>query len=349
MFYNYEIKNNGFEDILYLYLSMKYEFSKELINNNEGDIGRRTKNFINNNNINFNGNKVFLIIDGIVVKTIDLANEILDNNNSLTFSSNTYLVNICLEDNSLCEVTLKEYLVSILLSKYLDNIHDEVYKAICVLYTTYAYRMMKEKNFIYSNNKFAVYKPSSYYKTYINNYDYVIKRLYSIINEVDCVFLSYKGMYILPFIHYSNNGKTLNHAKYPYLTSKKSLWDLSSPYYININDFTYKEINKLLGINVNYTSDIIIYNKNNNKNILWGDKLLSSEEVKLSLSLKSNDIYIIMYKSFIRIITRGWGNFLGLSIYGANEIAKDGVKYYNILKYYFPKTKLYKYIKKELS
>ena len=30
MFYRYEIKNNGKEEILYLYLTMSYEFSKEL-------------------------------------------------------------------------------------------------------------------------------------------------------------------------------------------------------------------------------------------------------------------------------------------------------------------------------
>ena len=83
-----------------------------------------------------------------------------------------------------------------------------------------------------------------------------------------------------------------------------------------------------------------------NKNILWDKVLLSSEEVKKILNLKSTDMYIIMYKKFIRIITKGWGNSLGLSIFGANEIAKDGVNYYNILKYYFPKVDIYKYINK---
>ena len=33
MIYRYEIKNNGAEDILYLYVTMTYEFSKELEDN----------------------------------------------------------------------------------------------------------------------------------------------------------------------------------------------------------------------------------------------------------------------------------------------------------------------------
>ena len=35
MFYKYEIKNNGIEDILYLYLSLNYEFSRELVLNSK--------------------------------------------------------------------------------------------------------------------------------------------------------------------------------------------------------------------------------------------------------------------------------------------------------------------------
>ena len=53
MFYRYEIKKVNDEDVLYLYLTMAYEFSKELgVEADDTDIKRRTKNFIKNNNIN---------------------------------------------------------------------------------------------------------------------------------------------------------------------------------------------------------------------------------------------------------------------------------------------------------
>ena len=75
MFYRYEIKNNGIEDILYLYLDMNNEYSKELSYSNDiSDLTRRTKNFVKNTGIDFKGNKVYLVIDNIVVKSIDIKN-----------------------------------------------------------------------------------------------------------------------------------------------------------------------------------------------------------------------------------------------------------------------------------
>ena len=70
MNYNYEIINN----ILYLYLDYKYEFGLEL--SNYKDLDRRCNNFIKNNNIKYFGNKVYLIINGIIVKSINIKKEI---------------------------------------------------------------------------------------------------------------------------------------------------------------------------------------------------------------------------------------------------------------------------------
>ena len=51
MIYKYEIRNINGEDVLYLYLTMSYEFSKELKNtSSDTDLTRRTKNFIKSNN-----------------------------------------------------------------------------------------------------------------------------------------------------------------------------------------------------------------------------------------------------------------------------------------------------------
>jgi stage II sporulation protein D len=156
------------------------------------------------------------------------------------------------------------------------------------------------------------------------------------------MYLSYNNKYILPFIHYSNNGKTISNSNYPYLSSVKSLWDLASPYYVEIKDFRYKDINSRLDININCNSNIYV----KDKNIYLEDNVYSLEEFKNIFNLKSSDLYIIVNKNSLRFITRGWGNFYGLSIYGANELAKNDNKYFNILKYYFPKTKLCRYTKR---
>ena len=114
MFYRYEIKNNGKENILYLYLNMAYEFSRELVLDvNHDEITRRTKNFIKNNNINYDGDKVYLVIDGIVVKTLDInsVNEPEEVNTGLSYSNDKFLITLKLDDNKFIEVTMRDFLL----------------------------------------------------------------------------------------------------------------------------------------------------------------------------------------------------------------------------------------------
>ena len=344
MFYHYEIKNNGVEDILYLYLSMKYEIASEISFENDEDLGRRTNNFIQTNKINFKGKKVYLVVDGMIVKSLDISKTKTNNYKNQAFSCDDFVVNIVLEDHSICEILLKDYLLSILFSFYNPFIHDEVYKAICVMFNTYAYKMMKENNFILGNDSFFSYKPINDYKDTIIGFDEILNRFKSIIYEVDCLFLKYKDEYILPFIHYSNSGKTVSNPKYPYLSSVKCLWDITSPNYISINDYSFYEINSILGTQIDDNSIIDIRNNNGNNIIIINDNIFNIEEIRKKLNLCSNTIYLIVYKHFIRFISLGAGNGYGMSIFGACEIAKNGGKYFNILKYFFPKVNIYKYV-----
>ena len=82
------------------------------------------------------------------------------------------------------------------------------------------------------------------------------------IAETDCLFLNYKGNYILPFIHYCNNGNTFSNSKYPYLTGVSSLWDLACPNNKEIIDYSYSEFSKLTNntINNHIINTIILYN-----------------------------------------------------------------------------------------
>lgn len=73
MFQNYEIKRIGYDEVIYLYLDLKYEMGMDF---NDPDctisLTNRCYNFIKNNKINYGGNKVYLVIDGLIVKSLDL-------------------------------------------------------------------------------------------------------------------------------------------------------------------------------------------------------------------------------------------------------------------------------------
>ena len=203
---------------------------------------------------------------------------------------------------------------------------------------------MSENNYILENNDFVKYINFKEYSLNYNDYSNIINRINNIINSVSCMYLAYNNELILPFIHFCNIGKTIANSNYPYLSSVRSLWDIASTNFIKVNDFTYEVISQMLNTNINNKSKIIV--KNNC--VIIDNRSFSINEIKDILGLNSCFIYIIQNKDYIRFITKGVGNSLGLSIYGAINIESNGGDYLNILSYYFPKTNVYKYIK-ELS
>lgn len=356
MFYRYEIKNNGIEDILYLYLTMNYEFSKELSRaSDDTEIKRRTTNFIKNNGIDYAGEKVYLVIDGIIVKSFELNKEkeeieVLEEH--LYYSNDYYMVSVQLEDSSTIELSLKDYLLGVLATNMLPGLHKEVLKAMAILYRTYAFKEMSEYKIISAVNDFAVYKPISYYKiSFAPDYNQVLETLEHAIDDTDCIFLSYENEYILPFIHISNNGTTLSDSRYPYLSMVASLWDFSSPFFVETTDFSYDYLSKVFKNHITKDTEFKVLELSPTGKVLKikiGSITLDGKRLLELLHLKSQFINIIINTDSVSFITRGWGNFLGLSVFGANCLARNSCDYANILSYYFPKTKLRKYIK-ELS
>ena len=351
MFYRYEIKNDGKEDILYLYLTMNYEFSKELSSSTtDEDLKRKANTFIKHNSIDFNGKKIYLVIDGIVVKTLEIeqakaeeqeisSNQKYDNNSLIILKDN---------DNQVNQITLKDYLLGVIATNALPKLELTTLKVLCVLYRTYSYKQMQEQRYIKTTNPYQVYKPISYYKLlWLDEYQNYYNKIEKAIDDTNCEFVSYNDEYILPFTHITNNGQTEQREKYPYLKKVVSLWDYTSPYYLSVNDYNYQTLANLLGIDENKLKNMNILDLNEGNHISKikvGDKIFSGEEFRNRLNLRSTDINIIINPTYVRTITKGWGHNLGLSQFGANEIAKTGCSYVDIIKYYFPNVIVKKYI-----
>lgn len=66
-----------------------------------------------------------------------------------------------------------------------------------------------------------------------------------------------------------------------------------------------------------------------------GEVILSGEQFRQYLELNSACFYIKEVEGQVRILTKGLGHGLGLSQYGANEMAKEGKDYKEILNYYY--------------
>lgn len=352
MFYRYEIKNNGIENILYLYLTMNYEFSKELTSQSgDTELKRRTNNFIKNNGIQFDGKKVYLVIDGIIVKAFEISQEekIDQKINRNIFDDLEYMITLELEDHSMVEISLQEFLLGTLATNMVPNLPIEVLKAMAILYRTYAFKQMTAYKVISTVNDFFVYKPIDYYKiAFAPDYDMIVATLQEAIRQTNGMFATYQDDFILPFIHISNFGQTLEDVRYPYLSSVASLWDASAPFYVDTISFSYDLLSKVLHFTITKDSTFQIQEISPYGKVLKisiaGHEIDGKKFMNL-LHLKSQYLSIILNNHSVLIITKGWGDFLGLSLWGACQLAENGCSYANILTYYFPKIELCEYVK----
>ncbi|MBQ7137023.1 MAG: hypothetical protein IJO43_03515 [Bacilli bacterium] len=104
MFYNYKILEVNNEEILYLYINSFYEFSSELDNSDKPkSIFNNITSYIKDMDIKFNGKKVMLVVNGLIIGSITLItndfNKLDYNNVKDEYISYNENVNFRVDDN----------------------------------------------------------------------------------------------------------------------------------------------------------------------------------------------------------------------------------------------------------
>lgn len=329
MLEKYKVVKEKNEDVLYLYLSMNYEFAKDLDDYNLDELDH---NWLVNQRIQFNGNKVVIFIDGIPTKVILLDKEFrYDKDVILTLDTDD-------------KISLDNFLLSVLFSNITMFLEKETLKAVTVLYRSEIMKLYKEKKKMRKDNYHFSYVNLNYYKLlYPNTYRMYEKVFKEAIRETDGEYLVYDKTPIDAYIHLVSNGYTEKKDGVPYLKQVESFWDLAYPNYMNQKYFTVEELRNRLGIK-DEKLNIIIKQLSSGNRILKlqvNDKIFDSLELMARLDLPSADITILVLKNGFNFITRGIGSGYGLSLVGANALAKLDCNYKQILGYYFDKVTLY--------
>lgn len=322
MLESYKIAKSGNEEILYLYLNVDYEFGEDL---EEDDLEKKARNYLVTHDINFNGNKIVFIVNGISTKIITIEN------------NKTYLNNYLITLNTKEKMTLKEILLSLLFSNINISLREETLKALTVLYRgEIIYNL--NSNFLDINKLSLSYHNYNYYKvTYPETYKSKFEIFNKVIDKTDGEYLINNGKPIKCFTHLVSNGYTEEDKSIPYTVKKESLWDLAYPNYLQRKNFSIKEFKERLNLksdnfNIKITS---ISNSNRIKELDLGERKIDARSLAVYLDLPSTDITIIVKKDYLTFITRGIGSGLGLSIIGADNLSELGYSYKQILNYYF--------------
>lgn len=329
MLEKYKVVKEKNEDVLYLYLSMNYEFAKDL---DDYNLDKLDHNWLVNQRIQFNGNKVVIFVDGIPTKVI-LLNDKVRNDKDIILTLDT-------DD----KISLDNFLLSVLFSNITMFLEKETLKAVTVLYRSEIMKLYKENKKIRKNNYHFSYVNLNYYKLlYPNTYRMYEKVFKEAIRETDGEYLVYDKAPIDAYIHLVSNGYTEKKDGVPYLKQVESFWDLAYPNYMNQRYFTIDELKKRLSIEEERI-DIEIKQLSSGNRILKlqvNDKVFDSLDLMARLDLPSADITILVLKNGFNFITRGIGSGYGLSLVGANALAKLDCNYKQILGYYFDNVTLY--------
>lgn len=265
------------------------------------------------------------------------------------------------------EIPVRDYVIGAVCAEMPASFETEALKAQAVVCHTYAVRRQMQENsspdtelkgadFSDDSSKYQAYFTNDRIKSfYGENYDEYYSKVCSAVDEVLNEILVFDNQPAVTAFHSMSSGFTESAEnvwgyEIPYLVAVSSIEDMSASQYEETADFTASEFftrftqaypdirlegDKSGWIKINKISD-----SGTVLSMTVGNKELSGLEFRSVLSLKSACFSVSCSDEKISITTKGYGHGVGMSQYGANEMAKEGKTYREILSHYYKGTEL---------
>lgn len=266
--------------------------------------------------------------------------------------------------NKVVEMDLEEYVTGVVTAEMPASFETEALKAQAVAARTYAYRKLLLGDTSAAEHKGALIctdpvhcqawtsmaaakKNWGIFKAAFNE-----KKITKAVKETRGIIMTYEGEIANPLYHANSGGATENSEEVwegvyePYLrsvisrgedksTSFKVTISIEAEEFVRIFKKKYPDaiinagnIGKELEIIDNTTGGRV-------KNIRVGTVTIKGTEFRSLLSLRSANFTFAADGGMLSITTLGYGHGVGMSQWGANNLAQKGAKYDEILKYYY--------------
>lgn len=298
-----------------------------------------------------------------------IENELLDEETiyDITDESNTHTEIVTNNETNLSIAKSTEnnnfenYIKGVVAAEMPASFNIEALKSQAVAARTYAVKtIIDSQGFFDKNtpNPEALIGSGQAYKTtdelkndWGNNYDLYNSKIEQAVLATSCEIMTYENKPILAVFHSTSSGLTeqpedIWATPLPYLKSVDSMVDINAPTYSETLSFTEDKIFSLLK---NKYSHLEIQNNDliNNinilertsagyvKNIQIGNIIITGMDFRELLGLASGNFTIEKNNNIIEITTKGYGHGVGLSQYGADFMADEGLLYDKILHYYY--------------
>ena len=248
-----------------------------------------------------------------------------------------YYVEVSTQKETL-NIELEEYLIGVVVSEMPYTFEKEALKAQCVAARTF---VLQRGLKVDDTTASQVYKSEVQLKEiYDEKYEEMIKKVKEVVKECNGEILTYQKEAISALFYSCSNGFTNDASWYyqyekPYLKSVDSHWDTKVEAYEKVIELSKVEICEKLQIPFFKVVEEERYENNYVKQINIGGISFTGREVREKLGLRSSCFRFEEINGNVFVYTQGYGHGVGMSQYGANEMAKEGKSYIEILKHYY--------------
>ena len=217
---------------------------------------------------------------------------------------------------------LDDYCIGVLAKEVSSDYEDEMLKAQAVIVRTTVYSQITEleKELFEKPNLDAVW----------------YQKLKKIWEETEGQVVMYSGELALVPFHQLSNGRTrsgqeaLGSEEYPYLQIIECPKDIGADKQMQTLVIPISGAEILTSDSAGYITEVKV-----------GEETCSGDSFRDTYELASGCFELQGFEDKTRVITKGVGHGLGLSQYTANEMAKEGKTYKEILQHFFPGTEIH--------
>lgn len=266
------------------------------------------------------------------------------NKATFLFSNNEKTIIVHLTDLDLY-LDLNDYVTGVVASEMPALFNEEALKAQAVAARSFATSKI-ENNFLELTSGISdqVYSPNFKLKEKWNDdYNKYYNKIYNCVKSTHNEVIKRDNKILRTYYFSMSNGYTENSQTVfndTTFTSVKSLENENTPNYKFQKTFSSSDLNKLLNISSIDIQNIERNATNHVKSITINNKTYTGIEFRKLLNLRSTDFTIEKQDNNYIITTIGYGHGVGMSQYGANQMAKEGSSYKEILNHYYENTEI---------
>lgn len=235
------------------------------------------------------------------------------------------------------DIYFEEYIIGVVAGEMPALYSEEALKAQAIASRTYAYNYLDKTIKATKDNQ--VYNSLEEMKNkWKENFDDFYNRIKQAVEETKGLIMTYNNKPIKAYFYSESNGYTercenVFSETLDYYDIVESKWDGTNPKTVEITKEDF--CNKLeITCDEIKIEDIEYDDSKRVSSIKINDKIFKGTEIRKLLNLRSTD-FKIEINDTVSITTKGYGHGVGMSQHGANEMAKLGYRYDEILKYYY--------------